>query len=186
MNRRQLFKSAVLGAGAAASAAAQERVHVHLESIAPAQAAAMADADWKPEVLDAHQNETVIVLGELIIPETDTPGAKAANVNRWVDLYLKDLSDDHGHAFLMGLGWLDGHALDQHGKPFIKLTEAQQIAILEKLDGAQEDDLKTGAELFEKMKELTVQGYYTSKIGIAELNKNGVPDTFACTHESHA
>lgn len=186
MNRRQLFKSAVLGAGAAASAAAQERVHVHVDAIAPAQAAAMADADWKPEVLDDHQNETVIVLSELIIPETDTPGAKAAQVNRWVDLYLKDLSEDSGHAFLMGLGWLDGHTLKEHGKPFVGLTEAQQIAVLEKLDGAEAEELATGAEFFKEMKDLTVQGYYTSKIGIAELNKNGVPETFACTHDSHA
>lgn len=186
MNRRQLFKSAVLGAGAAASASAQERIHVHLETLAPAQAAAMADPDWTPAVLDEHQNETVIVFSELIIPETDTPGAKAANVNRWVDLYLKDLSEDNGHAFLMGLGWLDGYTHKLHGQPFVKLTEEQQVAILETLDSAEDEELETGAELFEKMKELTVQGYYTTKIGMDELNKNGVPDSFACTHESHA
>jgi hypothetical protein len=86
----------------------------------------------------------------------------------------------------MGLGWLDGYALDQHGQPFVKLTEAQQVAILEKLDGAEDEDLEPGAEFFDEIKQLTVQGYYTSKIGIEELNKDGVPETFACTHDSHA
>ncbi len=186
MNRRELIRSAVLGAGAAATAGAQE-AHRHggLTQIAPAQAAASAEP-WAPAVLDAHQNETVIQLSELIIPATDTPGAKAAKVNEWVDLYLEDLAEDKGHAFLQGLGWLDGYAIRKHEQPFVKLTEAQQVAILEELDGAEDEDLEPGAEFFADMKRLTVQGYYTSKIGIDELNKDGVPDTFACTHDSHA
>lgn len=182
LKRRDLFKTAILGGAAAGSAAAQ---HVHVKTIAPAQAAA-SNAPWTPQILDAHQNETVIVLSELIIPETDTPGAKAAKVNEWVDLYLADLAEDKGHSFLMGLGWLDGHAIQEHGQPFVKLTEAQQVAILEKLDGAEEEELQPGADFFKQIKTLTVQGYYTSKIGIDELNKDGVPDTFACTHGSHA
>lgn len=183
MKRRDLFKTATLGFGAAAAASAQE--HVHVTTIAPAQAAATAEA-WQPQVLDAHQNETVIQLSELIIPTTDTPGGKAAKVNEWVDLYLHDLAEDKGHSFLMGLGWLDGYALQQHKMPFVKLSEAEQVKILETLDGATDEDLAPGAAFFNDIKRLTVQGYYTSKIGIAELNKNGVPDTFACTHESHA
>ena len=183
LKRRDLLKTAILGAGAAGSAAAQ---HVHVTTIAPAQAAASTPAAWTPQVLDAHQNDTVIVLSELIIPTTDTPGAKAAKVNEWVDLFLADLAEDKGHGFLMGLGWLDGYAIKQHGHPFVKLTEAQQIAILETLDGAEEEALKPGAEFFRELKSLTVQGYYTSKIGIDELNKDGVPETFACTHDSHA
>jgi len=88
----------------------------------------------------------------------------------------------------MGLGWLDGHALDKHQKPFVQLSESQQVAILEALDAADEDDdeLGPGAKFFKQAKSMTVQGYYTSKIGIDELNKNGVPSTFACTHGSHA
>ena len=183
MKRRDLFKTATLGLGAAAAAGAQQ--HVHVTQIAPAQAAATGEA-WAPKVLDAHQNETVIQLSELIIPTTDTPGGKAAKVNEWVDLYLLDLAEDKGHGFLMGLGWLDGYALRQHQQPFVKLTEAQQIKILETLDGAEDPALAPGAAFFKEIKRLTVQGYYTSKIGIAELNKGGVPETFACTHGSHA
>jgi hypothetical protein len=184
LKRRDLLRTAILGAGAAGAAAAQQ--HVHVTTIAPAQAATAGAADWTPQILDAHQNETVIVLSELIIPTTDTPGGKAAKVNEWVDLYLADLAEDKGHSFLMGLGWLDGYAIKLHQQPFVKLTEAQQVAILERLDGAKEEDLKPGAELFKDIKRLTVQGYYTSKIGIDELNKDGVPETFACTHGSHA
>jgi gluconate 2-dehydrogenase gamma chain len=185
MKRRDLFKTATLGFGAAAAASAQEQQHIHVATIAPAQAAA-TPSEWKPQVLDAHQNETVIQLSELIIPTTDTPGGKAAKVNEWVDLYLLDLAEDKGHGFLMGLGWLDGYALRLHKQPFVKLTEAEQVKILETLDGASDPALAPGAAFFREIKRLTVQGYYTSKIGIAELNKNGVPATFACTHGSHA
>ena len=80
----------------------------------------------------------------------------------------------------------DGYSLDNYDAPFVLLDEANQIAILETLDGAESEALKPGREFFDEMKRLTVQGYYTSRIGIAELNKNGVPDTYACTHESHA
>ncbi len=184
MKRRDLIKSAVLGAGAAATSSAQ---HVHVRTIAPAAAAAAhAEGEWKPKVFDAHQNETVVQLTELIIPTTDTPGAKAAKVNEYIDLMLSDVSEDHGHSFLKGLGWLDGYAIKQNDMPFVKLSEGQQVKILETLDGATDEDLEPGAEFFKQVKKMTVTGYYTSKIGISELNKDGVPSTFACTHDSHA
>mgnify|MGYP000532372260 CR=1 FL=1 len=49
-------------------------------SVAGALPALPQTAVWKPKLFDGHQNDTVIVLTELIIPATDTPGAKAAQV----------------------------------------------------------------------------------------------------------
>lgn len=185
MNRRDLIRTALVGTGAAT--ATQAAPHVTHIAAAPAAAAAATGAEpWSPLLFDQHQNETVVVLTELIIPTTDTPGAKAAKVNEYIDLMLHDVEDDKGHAFLKALGWLDGHAIDKHDAPFVKLSEPRQTAILESLDGAQDPDLEIGAEFFTRLKRLTIEGYYTSKIGIDELNKDGVPDTFACTHESHA
>ncbi len=169
-------------AGTGAAAAGPLVTH-----IAPAPAAAQAAAaEWKPLLLDPHQNDTVVALTELIIPATDTPGAKAAKVNEYIDLMLHDVATDKGHGFLKGLGWLDGHAIELHGAPFVRLQEGQQVKILESLDAGDDPALGTGAEFFVRLKRLTVEGYYTSRIGIAELNKNGVPSTFACEHETHA
>ncbi len=184
MNRRDLIKTALVGSGVAA--ATQAAPHVTHIAAAPAAAATAGTEAWTPLLFDAHQNETVIALTELIIPETDTPGAKAAKVNEYVDLMLHDVEKDKGHAFIKGLGWLDGRSIDQHNAPFVRLDESHQVAMLESLDGSEDQELKTGAEFFARLKRLTIEGYYTSKIGIDELNKNGVPDTFACTHESHA
>jgi hypothetical protein len=184
MNRRQLIKSAVL---ASTGSALGGQTHTHLAPASAAAAQAAQGEAWKPMVFDGHQNETVIALSELIIPATDTPGAKAAKVNEYIDLMLHDVAEDKGHSFLMGLGWLDGYAIRKHNAPFVGCTEAQQVEMLKSLDGATDPELQPGAEFFRDVKKLTVDGYYTSKIGIDELNKGGrVPATFACEHESHA
>lgn len=172
-------------AGTGAAAAGPLVTHI---APAPAGAAAQAAAasEWKPQLFDQHQNETVVTLTELVIPTTDTPGAKAAKVNEYIDLMLHDVAADKGHGFLQGLGWLDGHAIELHGAPFVALQEQQQVSILESLDEGQDPQLAPGAEFFVRLKRLTVEGYYTSRIGIAELNKHGVPSTFACQHDDHA
>ena len=180
LERRDWIKAALAGTGAAAAAPLVTTV-----APAPSAAAAPDAAEWKPLLFDAHQNDTVVALTELIIPATDTPGAKAAKVNEFVDLMLHDVDPDHGHEFLKGLGWLDGHAIGLHGLPFVSLEESHQVSILESLDESDNPELAPGAKFFARLKRLTVQGYYTSRIGIAELNKYGVPSTFACEHPTH-
>ncbi len=133
--------------------------------------------DWKPELFDAHQNETVIALSELIIPATDTPGAKAALVNRWMDRLLAAGPQAQKDAFLSGLGWLDSVAMGKHAKPFTRLTEAEQVAILKEMDGGS----GPGAQFFRMAKALTSRIYYSTEIGMRELNKGGrVPATLNC------
>ena len=200
MQRRDWLKTTVLGTGAAAAGPL-------VTQIAPAAAAEVgADQQCTPLLFDEHQNQTVVALTELVIPETDTPGAKAAKVNEYIDLMLHDVDPDKGHEFLKGLGWLDGHAIRLYDAPFVALDPADQNAILESLDAAgasdpadqasifetvvraepntaadtDSADLAVGAAFFKRLKRLTIEGYYTSRIGIAELNKNGVPSTFAC------
>ncbi len=166
MNRRQLVKGAAVAAVAAR-----------------AQTAA-----WKPLFFDAHQNETVVALADLIIPATDTPGAKAALVNRHMDLMLSESPAETQRRFLQGLAWLDGHALQKHGTPFVRCTLAQQTALLESFDPDRNPapDLRPGTRFFREIKRRTVSAYYTSKIGHDELNKGGrVPASFGCPHESH-
>lgn len=184
VNRRDLIRTAILGSGAALSGQAQ---HTHATPAAAPSAQAAANAAWKPLLFDEHQNQTVIALTELIIPQTDTPGAKAALVNRYIDLILNDGDSEPRVSFLEGLGWLDGYSIRKHNAPFVKLSAAQQTEILETLDGVKLPEIEPGARFFSQIKRLTVDGYYTSKIGIDELNKGGrVPSTFACQHAGHA
>lgn len=135
--------------------------------------------NWTPLSFDAHQNETVVVLSDIIIPATDTPGAKAANVNRYIDLIITDGVEAQRTQFYDGLGWLDNTATKTYGKTFVACTREQQIAIVK--NGLESEDA-TGTPAFLRFaKAMIARIYYNTEIGYRELNKGGrVPKTFAC------
>jgi hypothetical protein len=174
----------VLRAGAAAAAVSSVALpqdHVHL--LAP-DAVGKAAA-WKPSVLSPEQNELVVTLTELIIPATDTPGAKAANVNRYIDLFLGESPAAERDRFLHGLKWLDDYAVKENGAVFVKLQPAKQIAIIEQLDAGTDAALEEGTNIFRMAKSMTARFYYQTEIGFKELNKHGKPAGWACKHDAH-
>ncbi len=152
-------------------------------AIPTAWAQQAAKPDWRPSVLSAHQNDTVIAITDLIIPPTDTPGAKAAHVNRYIDLFLRDGSLDQREAIVGGLAWLDAYAIREHGHAFVKCVPADQVVMLKALD----EGAGAGHSFFRQVKSLTSRIYYATEIGTQELNKGGrVPANFGCAHGSHA
>jgi|SRR6185312_4361979 len=149
-------------------------------------------ANWEPQFFDSHQDETLIALTELIIPATDTPGAKAALVNRYLDLRYNEETPENQGEILQALAWFDGRSLSLHNKPFVSLTETEQKALLEPLaepaNSKAEDE--PGVKAFTLIKSLTIFGYYTSQIGLdEELKYEGdrLNASFpgACTHPEH-
>lgn len=184
MNRRELFRIGVSGS-AAVAVAAEDAFAQHVHPVSSASSKEAASAAWKPSVFDAHQNETVIALTECIIPETDTPGAKAAFVNRYIDLMLRDGDDSARQRFLDGLNWLDGYAIRTASAPFVRLADAKQVELLETLD-AGGAGLEPGQQFFRSAKALTARIYYATKIGFKELNKGSrVPSGFGCNGKNH-
>jgi hypothetical protein len=195
--RRGVLKTLVMGAGGLTTLpilgqAESVRLAATAASMPVADAAAQPGANWKPKFLDAHQNETLIVLTDLIIPATDTPGAKAALVNRYVDLRYNEESAENQQEIIQALAWFDGRSLSLHNRPFVTLTAAEQAALLKPLadpSKAKPED-QAGVRAFGLIKELTIFGYYTSKIGLdEELRYQG--DTYntsfpgACRHPEH-
>ena len=109
IDRRHALKTLALGGVGAATAPGWV---VRLTDVALAHAehtaqAPPATASWAPAVLTPRQNETVITLSELIIPQTDTAGAKAAGVNRFIDAVIADAPPAEREQFLGGLKWID-------------------------------------------------------------------------------
>ncbi len=141
-------------------------------------------------VLDPHQSESVATIAEMIIPATDTPGARAAQVDRFIDLLLAEwYPDDERAAFLAGLADVDARAraASGGGADFLAASEAQRAAILAQLD-AEVEALRqakqdTRQPFFQRMKWLTLYGYFTSEAGaMAELHYEVVPGSYdGCT-----
>jgi hypothetical protein len=155
-----------------------------------AQAATQAK-DWTPKVLTAKQNELVIALTELIIPETDTPGAKAALVNRFIDHVLEGVSAPDRTRFIGGLDWIDARSRNLHRRDFVDASAADQTALLSQLADEKNKTSadRTGVEFFRAIKSMTIDGYYTSEIGLVrELGDS--PQMFlaefpGCDHPEH-
>ena len=134
--------------------------------------------------LTSQQNETVATIAELIIPKTDTPGARDAGVPAFIDVMLADWADDdQRQMFAAGLANVDERSRAAFGKEFVAGTPAQQAEILEDLDYelARLRDTKadTSKNFFQAMKWLTLTGYYTSEIGAtSELHYRVVPGRY--------
>lgn len=135
--------------------------------------------NWSPLTFDAHQNNTVVALCDIIIPKTDTPGAKEANVNRYIDLIITDGVDAQRTQFLDGLGWLDNYSVNKFSKTFITCDRTQQIQIVKE---CLESNAPNGAPAFMRFaKSMISRLYYNTQAGYQELNKGGrIPKSFAC------
>src|SRR5437773_10763855 len=124
-------------------------------------------AQWEPRTLSPAQLELVATVAEHIIPQTDTPGARAAGVHRFVDTLLTDhYAATERDRFLAGLADVDARAQSAHGQPFPRCSPEQRIVLLKEMDArAYASGRGDDGWFFRRLKELTVVGYYTSEIG---------------------
>ena len=154
IDRREALRRAALLLGGALSAPAIAGV------LAGCQARAAREGEWTPRVLTPEQAELVAAIAEHIIPETDTPGARAVGVHRFIDAMLAEsFSADERRRFLGGLR---------------DVRAPVRRAQLEELDRA-----AVPGSFFHTMKDLTLLGYYTSEIGATrELRHEPVPGRF--------
>jgi hypothetical protein len=155
---------------------------------------AVSAQDWTPKSFSARQNEMVITLTELIIPETTTPGAKATLVNRFIDTVLAQASTTERESFTRGLSWMDERSKALFGKEFLGASAADQTALLTRLAkeggaSAVEADDRPGVDFFQAIKSMTINGYYTTEVGLhQELGDSGqlaMGEFRGCEHPEH-
>ena len=138
--------------------------------------------------LDPHQNELMVAMIDQIIPATDTPGAKEARVNEFIDVILTEwANDEERRNFLSGLADVDKQSNALFGKNFADASADQQVALLRSLDESaavararlerktrpprwktEGRDLQMQDDFFTVFKKMTVHGYYTSEIGFSQ------------------
>ena len=155
------------------------------------------DASYSLRTLNPHQNDTVVAMIDPIIPATDTPGAKAARVNEFIDVILTEwATDEERRNFLDGLADVDKQSNELFGKDFAAASASQQLTLLRSMDDAvsiartemrrrasntpdEERDTQLKGKFFVVFKNITLHGYYTSEVAFAkELNLEIIPGSF--------
>jgi hypothetical protein len=116
-------------------------------------------------------------IADTILPETKTPGAKAAGVGSFIATMVTDTYDPREQrVFLDGLAALEDESRAQNGGGFMASSPAQRVALLERLDReAIEYMRRPGSDgrphYFRLIKELTLLGYFTSEIGCTQAQR---------------
>jgi hypothetical protein len=185
ISRRDLIRTALLTGAAAALGPGFSFAQTAVPETTPAQrgeddSKKLADPNWKPTFLNEDQNETLIALSDVIIPATDTPGAKEALVNRYLDLVLAGEPAESQQKFLGSLEYIDSESQRLFGKAFRSLAPEDQNDLLRPLAyplrpsfWLNEDHPDPGVEHFGRLKSMIAVAYYTSEIGQRELGWDG-------------
>jgi len=161
---------------------------------------------YTPLFFSPEQFRMVEHLAEMIIPEDETPGARQAGVAEFIDFMLAnrvpvstsrdirstadavEAGNEEQTRFVAGLGWMNarGQALFRH--EFMQCSSEEQNDLLEEL--AYKEKYKptseAGRAFFQMLREYTVVGYYTTKIGLETLGYPGLQTVWAhmpgCPH----
>lgn len=172
VTRRDVLRRLALtlsAAGLVDRAAAQE-VH-HLAS----QETAASGGAYAPKALSAHDYRTLVRLTDLIIPvENGAPGAVAAAAAAWIDMLASE-NPRLKEIYATGLPWLDGAAKARGAADFVSATPDQQTALLDLIAYRrnQSAELAPGIEFFTMARRMTVDAFYTSEIGIKDIDYRG-------------
>jgi gluconate 2-dehydrogenase gamma chain len=132
---------------------------------------------YRPKFFSAHQYATLSALCDAIIPaDEQSGGALQAGAPEFIDLLTSE-NKEYQLSLGGGLMWLDGVCADRHGKPYLACTASQQKEMLELIayrKNAENDaSVSQGVEFFAFLRKLTTDGFYSSEIGISDLQYIG-------------
>jgi hypothetical protein len=165
MNRRQTL----LGLSAVAAHGLFPAV---LAEAASAEAALDATGGaWTPQFIPAGRAAMLEALVDTVLPATDTPGAREARVQVFVDLALRDCyTPAEQQLFTDGLEALAAGCETAHGRPFEACSPEERHALLAPLDAASyAPDTGPRGTFVRILKDLTLLGFFTSRIGATQV-----------------
>jgi gluconate 2-dehydrogenase gamma chain len=166
IDRREALRKTALLMGAAVSASA-------LTGILQGCKAA-PELTYTPSFFTEDQARIVSEVAEIIIPKTDTPGAKDTGVPGFIDLMLKDCyTKEDQDRFLAGLTTFEEEAKKAYGDSFIYCKPEQQVELVTKIHAAAVAESKENKEAKRPFilmaKELTLLGFFTSEPGATQV-----------------
>lgn len=124
---------------------------------------------------DEHEMKTISVLADIIIPKDETSGsATEAGVPDFIEFIAKDMPR-YQTPLRGGIKWLDLQSMRRFNNAFISITPQQQIEIVDEIAYPEKakPEMFQGVSFFNTMRDLTATGFFTSKIGIADLGYAG-------------
>jgi gluconate 2-dehydrogenase gamma chain len=173
MNRRELL-------GLLAITPLTTALHWSPEAVSRAKAVAARarqnPADFELKFFTPQEFETVKALADLIIPKDERSGsATEAAAPEFIDYILSEYPDNQV-AVRGGLAWLDNEMRERTGgKAFIAATPAQQTALLDEIayPGKAKPEMSHGVEFFNRFRDMTGSAFFSSKVGVADLQYMG-------------
>ena len=178
LHRREAIRRVALLMGGAVSAPAILGVLAGCSAEPGSSAETGAKSEWKPIFLTQAQAALVAEVAEIMIPRTDTPGAKDVGIPAFIDKMLKDAypKDDQAR-FVAGLADFEAQAKREHGRAFLELEPALRAALVTQAHGPAVEAERTAPKppaqrhrpFILTMKELTLLGYFTSEPGATQV-----------------
>jgi gluconate 2-dehydrogenase gamma chain len=157
---------------------AAEYVHelVRSEKHAPTVSGTVA-GKYVPKYFSAHPYATITFLCDAIIPKDEkSGGAVEAGAPEFIDLLTSE-NEKYQLALGGGLVWLDSLCVDRYGTTFLDCTPQQKVEVMDLIayrkNAKQDASLSQGVAFFSFIRNLTCDAFYTSKIGIADLQYIG-------------
>jgi hypothetical protein len=171
ITRRDVLRrlgATLMATGVLDRVSAQE-VHLALAS------QASGGGSYSPKALTDHDYRTLVRLTDFIVPVDDgKPGAVAAGAAAWIDMLASENAQLKG-IYTKGLAWID-EAMKQRGAAdFVSATAEQQTTLLDLIAYRrnQSPELDPGIQFFTMARRMTVDAFYTSEIGIADIDYRG-------------
>jgi len=178
VSRRDILKNLALGAAGGSvlqviPAEAAEYIH----QLVRTEKGTAVSAKYAPKYFSAHEYATLTFLCDAILPRDEhSGGAVEGGAPEFIDL----LSSEN-EKFQLGIGggifWLDGFCTDRYGTTFLDCTPPQKTAVMDliayRANAVSNPVLSQGVAFFALLRNMTCDAFYTSKIGIADLQYIG-------------
>jgi hypothetical protein len=122
-----------------------------------------------------HEMATITVLADIIIPKDDVSGsASDAKVPEFIEFIVKDIPE-HKTPMRGGLKWLDIYCFNKFQKSFVEASEKEQISIVDEIAYPKKarPEMQAGVTFFNRMRDLTASGFYTTEIGVKDIGYVG-------------
>jgi len=177
VSRRSVLKSLTIGAAAGSVLSvipmqAAEHIHNSIE-----EEKMETSGVYTPKYFDAHEFKTLQMLCETIVPaDADSGGAIEAGAPDFIDLLTSE-NKTYQATLGGGMKWLEAECTKRYGKVYLDSTPAEQKEILDLIafrkNAEADPSLMQGVQFFSLLRDLTSDGFFTSKIGIKYLGYKG-------------